>query len=802
MWFQLKKVIAVGLSVLVLVAIFANVNLSATFNSIRSIDAGTLVLCLALITLNLLVVAFRLQRIMHHFGSRLTFFVSFHASLSGLVASLFLINVVGAVLGRQVVLRTVGVSAALSTFISGYERLILGVIGGILAVWGGIYLVGGHVLNDLFHGLPIVPIAIALVLVSLAVLFTSRSSFERDILRRLASPRRILEVSEIVAISGASQLVNMCIYTILIASLGMDLPVWKVMAASAMVSFAASVPISVNGWGVREISSIYAFGLLGVDAASATAVSIAVGLLNTLVVVIAAPGLAVSRRIFTARLARLQTLPARESNASFSDIHAQDQLDFLKISSFSLGIMLSIFIYFQFPVIISGTTVTLNLGDIFALLGVGLVASQLAFGGALNFHIGRPVLIWLALVTLAIYLSLLIGIIHYGVIPWAIGNRGIGWLVVIGYFSSGALFTGQFGRQGVRRLAQVLLLTAAVVTAVHLLHRIAFVLDWTSLPPSPNFEAFSANRNAFAFQLLVTLGFAACYLLPIRTINLKSLVPVMALVFFAVIATNSLTSYVSLAVFAIILATGRRQLVARFAVVALLGAALYAGMPYLIDVLRAAQPLAFSLSARVLNAVAELFSGHGVVLTTEGGAAGHAAPVELFQELPIERLTGQEDSSVTERLESLRGGLALFREHPFFGAGLGAFISTQISKTGTALIIHSTYVWIIAEMGLLGLLLMGSVPVMQIRRVWNGWWRRPKRMLGGLGKNDSALLMLVAMFCVFSLAHEIAYQRIFWFVLGALLASPGRVSIRSLLPERLSRQRPAPALPVAREAGA
>ena len=81
-------------------------------------------------------------------------------------------------------------------------------------------------------------------------------------------------------------------------------------------------------------------------------------------------------------------------------------------------------------------------------------------------------------------------------------------------------------------------------------------------------------------------------------------------------------------------------------------------------------------------------------------------------------MVGNEDSSVTERLESLRGGLALWLSHPILGAGLGSFITTQISKTGTPLIIHSTYVWIIAEMGLVGHFLTGWIPFMQIKRLW------------------------------------------------------------------------------------
>ncbi len=770
----MKKVVAVALSLLFLAAVLYNVNLKATFESIKNINSATLAICLALIVINLLVVALRLQRILHHFGSRLPFFIAFHASLSGLIAGLFLINVVGAVLGRQVVLRAMGISAALSTFVSGYERLVLAVIGGVLALCGGMLLTGGHILDELFRGLPIIPMIIALAMTGISVLLTSRSSFEKDILQRLRSPKRIIEVSEIFAISAFSQLLNIYIYTTILSSMGFNLPFWEVMAASAMVSFAASVPISVNGWGVREISAIYAFGLLGVDAPSATALSITVGLLNTLVVVAAAPAFAVSRRILARKVADHRVTPAEGNTTNFAEIHSRDQLDFQRISSFSLGICLAILLYFQFPINVSGTTLTLNLGDIFSLLGLGLLASQMSFGGWLNFRLGHSVLLWLVLVTAAIYFSLLVGFIRYGAIPWAIGNRGIGWLVVLGYFGSGALFSGQFGRRGIRRLAEVLLLTAAMVVAVHLIHRIAYSLDWTALPPPPNFEGFSANRNAFAFQMLITLGLAFSYLLPTRSLHWKRHGLAMALLVFATVATNSLTSYVCLMCLAIIVATARKDLLVRSCIVAVLGGLLYACLPFILN------------AARYAPYYAEIC---WFWLEQHVAGINHPPPVppmganfrEIFQQLPTDRMVGNEDSSVAERLESLRGGLALWLSHPIFGSGLGAFISTQISKTGTPLVIHSTYVWIIAEMGLVGLLLTGWIPMMQIKRLWMTCWKRPKRMLGGFGKNDSAIFLLITTFCVFSLAHEIAYQRIFWFVLGALLAGPGRVSMRQLV---------------------
>ena len=768
----MRKIVAVLLSSTFIAFIVYYVNLGSILTSIRGMDVKTLAGCLALIVLNLFAVAFRLQRILRHFGSKTPYFVAFHASLSGLMAGLFLINVVGSVLGRQVVLRAVGVSAALSTFVSGYERLVLAIIGGVLAFWGGGLLAGGHLVDDLFKGLPIIPMIIALALIGLLVLFTARSSFERDIMRRLRNPRRIVEVSEIFAISAFSQVLNIYIYTMLLSSMGFELPLWKTMAAAAMVSFAASLPISVNGWGVREISAIYAFGLLGVSTSSATALSITVGLLNTLVVVISAPAFTLSRRVFAASISRYRTATTSDQSSDFPEIFSRDQLDFQKISGFTIGICLPILLYFQFPVNVSGTTLTINFGDVFALLALGMLASQISLGVTLDFRLSRGVLLWLALVSIAVYLSLVVGLLRYGAIPWAIGNRGIGWVVVLGYFGSGALFAGEFGRKGIRRMVEVLLLTAATVATVHLFHRAAYSFAWTLLPPSPNFEGFSANRNAFAFQLLVTFGLAVCYLLPNRRVEWKLQGLAMAILVFATLATNSLTSYVCIVCLTIVIATARKGLLLRCCTVAALGVVLYVSLPLIFNLLNFRYTSLPSLVEKFPSTAGG--PGAAAVGPGAGGVGG------IFGELPINRMVGNADSSVTERLESLHGGFVLWLSHPIFGGGLGAFISTQISKTGVPLVIHSTYVWIVAEMGVVGLLLIGWIPSMQIRRLWSNWWRRPKQLIGGFGRNDSALFLLIMIFCVFSLAHEIAYQRIFWFALGALLAEPGRMSLAGL----------------------
>src|SRR5690606_5505092 len=63
----------------------------------------------------------------------------------------------------------------------------------------------------------------------------------------------------------------------------------ELCSAAAIVSFAASLPITVNGWGLREVASIYVFGQLGMQPGEAAAVSLLVGICSTTVVFLFAP---------------------------------------------------------------------------------------------------------------------------------------------------------------------------------------------------------------------------------------------------------------------------------------------------------------------------------------------------------------------------------------------------------------------------------------------------------------------------------------------------------------------------------
>lgn len=66
-------------------------------------------------------------------------------------------------------------------------------------------------------------------------------------------------------------------------SLGIDVGLMAMIAVMSFVAFATALPISVAGWGVREVSMVSLLGLLGIDREAALVLSIEFGIINTLI---------------------------------------------------------------------------------------------------------------------------------------------------------------------------------------------------------------------------------------------------------------------------------------------------------------------------------------------------------------------------------------------------------------------------------------------------------------------------------------------------------------------------------------
>ena len=116
-------------------------------------------------------------------------------------------------------------------------------------------------------------------------------------------------------------------------------------------------------------------------------------------------------------------------------------------------------------------------------------------------------------------------------------------------------------------------------------------------------------------------------------------------------------------------------------------------------------------------------------------------------------------TSDQDRFRSIADGLRMFVEHPIFGQGLGAYIAEQ--KKAAYVIIHSTPVWLLAELGLIGLFAF-VIPALRILQI------EVKRIK--IDPVSGFLVLAIVAFGMMSAVHEMLYQRAMWLLLGAALS--------------------------------
>lgn len=294
--------------------------------------------------------------------------------------------------------------------------------------------------------------------------------------------------------------------------------------------------------------------------------------------------------------------------------------------------------------------------------------------------------------------------------------------MLVAYASTGALIVSRAKRDGLELLLRTYAATALSIVALSIVLLIFsrsglhFAKSLVNLP----LDGFSANRNAFAFQLLL----AVC----------------------AVCAGRWQKSELWLGfIFAGLMFAGSRA--ALLGVIVVIALALYVRAMPLRKIL-AAVFLATALFL-VIDYGPDLFAYlYSIVLGQKFITVGEITQVVVS---PADDL----------RVQSLLGGWKMFASHPIIGAGLGAFMNQQL-RAGNALIIHSTPLWILAEMGLIGFVIFAT-PVVRIFLIEMTNIRN--RDLAG-----NLLILIIAAFGVVSNAHEMLYQRAFWLLLGAALA--------------------------------
>lgn len=710
--FPTRRVLAVLVSIFLIAFVLSMSGVENVWRRLISFPHWALSGILLLLVANLFLVSFRFWMILAHFGITVPWKVASHACVAGHAAGLVVISLFGQVMGRQVVMQQFGVQPVVNASLAAYERVLLASVSVVLGVLGGGFLLGYAVIADFFRHLPIAEVIGAALGGAALSLWLGRSRFEATLSGEAFSRTNFVRVMFIAGLTLIGQLLVLGSFVLGVLAISPNTPFLHALAAAAMISLAASMPVTINGWGVREFAAVYVLGKLGVSAVDAVAVSVVIGLCSTLVIFVVVP--------FSFRK-RPKLLPSQ-----FLIPHSVVQIE--KAAAWILGMAVAVAVFFQIHLAFPEGAINVNLADPFAILALATLSLQIL--------LYRQTPVWriqrfnLALGTISLLLlfGFLRGWLEIGVTQWALGGRLLGWLILLGYLSAGYLFVANFGAQGLRRLTESLIATAAMVILLQVSLRL---LEYWGLnlgvQLTPNFEGYSGNRNAFAFQLLAVMALLLGYSHFYARYSVLMNHPTRAWIF-SVLLGHLLAGLVW---------TGSRAGCLTGLLVLLL-----AGFGRLAD--RRMLGLGLIFAAMLLASV---------WMSTQGSSV-HSSSVQSA-------LSG--DYSNSERLATIFYAFELWQHSPVFGAGLGVFISKSQAWLGHPQVVHSTPLWLLAEFGLVGVTVMGWAFFLLARFAIRLGKFQPARL---------GLLLLLFAFAIFSLVHEIFYQRIFWFVLGAVLARP------------------------------
>ena len=734
---RLQSILTGIATAVAVVLVVVSVDFSKLAASFQQVTALPVALAVILLVANVVLAYFRFEWTMNAVGVTLDRRSSTYAFALGNLASQFLLNIIGQSLTRAVVLQASGVPMSATVAATYLERLIALATVGIGAVLSALALFGSFGFEAEEGGAYLLSITLAIVSVLvIAGLPHFAVAIGRGELRAMLRTAERLVPALLVSL--AAHLAMFAAYMVLVRAFVPDIDLAKLAPAIVIVMFAAGLPISWAGWGLREFGAVYVFSAIGVSSELAVVVAVLVGTTSLLIALAAGGAVVVDTwRHSKPRVAAATAGPGMAGALAPSD----------PILSWAIGILTACLIHFQLRIPIGSGDFTINAADPLAVTALFFAA---IFAKTHRFLDLFPrTVVWS---TCAIGAVLLLGAavawLGPGLSHWALLNRMAGFFFLIGYAAIPGLVVMVAGERGRAILVDTFIAATVVICVIQLLalgiHRFIAPLpvDFFGFMFKDNdqLEGYAQNPNAFAFQLLMAIAMLVGWQprAPFRRQpwRLASFAILLVTLVFSRSRGGLVCGAGALALAAVLHAVPRRILVARRTLVAapIVGAALIV--------------IAF-VFWEALNQLT-------------ASAVGMEWRPLLFES---DRL----------RWQSIMLGWQEWREHPLLGGGLGTFLLRREAAGTIALVIHSVPIWFMAEMGLVGLAVYGVFMTSLVAR--------GVAELRENAPQARALLVAVAVFLVMSLAHDLFFQRTFWFVAGLLIVEAA-ADVRSPAPSR------------------
>ncbi len=502
----------------------------------------------------------------------------------------------------------------------------------------------------------------------------------------------------------------------------------KILLSTALM-FVGSLPISFQGLGAREAAATLLLTPYGIEP------NVLVG--NVLM-------LSVSSIVATILLPATTIL--YHSKEDFFEQEKQHNiekaLDYVGKNIHYLAISAFLFCLYEVRVMILNNQVSVTFGDFFSVFLL-LSMAGMFLEKKIDSHMREFVRIFL-IVYIYFFGSFLMGFFKFGFIEWAFYNRLIGGLVLLGYAYTGFLLA-MFERSMIQRVMKFMLFILSIYLVfyniLHIVRVVGNFQPFASIMYSPRFLGTVSNPNSFAFIMGIM---AIIYYLLYRWGHLTNKIYLLSQgVFFScVILTQSragIITYLFFLFWSILFPKDKKY-----------------RKIYIIIIM-----ISLTFSALMLSVIRENIGGQLLQKNFKNDAIVLSAEDEKPK--PSEYNISSNDNV---RFETTKQAWTLFKENPIFGTGLGGSFEKSKTMLSEPKIIHSSVLLYLADTGAVGVLLISVL----------FFW-----LYSLSGKIDEHSKVFKLVFCcamgyfgLFSIVHDVSYQRFFWIWIGMMIGLAAR----------------------------
>ena len=279
-----KAVVSIALLVGVVSLVGSYYGLSEIFDDFRALSIGTIGAIIIALLANAFAAVLRFKVIASEIKHPIGFRPAMAAVAAGSLAGAVFFQIAGQLMARGVIAARGGMPFAAVVVITAYERITAAIVSALFALGGAFFIFGNVYLDQSSGGAELIKIIGGLVAATSA---GALIGYGRMAMRTITPLLTRHFVRRCLAVIGLTLLVHIpmqAAYVMAAHSLSPQTPITNLIAASAIVMFATSVPISLAGWGMREMSAVVGLGAIGVSAHAALTTAVIIGIGSLLVV--------------------------------------------------------------------------------------------------------------------------------------------------------------------------------------------------------------------------------------------------------------------------------------------------------------------------------------------------------------------------------------------------------------------------------------------------------------------------------------------------------------------------------------